>query len=55
MEVPPEETSRYGVIAAEPVEDPLDHGRLHRVTGLVEKPDAGPRRRRTSRSSAATS
>jgi UTP--glucose-1-phosphate uridylyltransferase len=39
MEVPREETSRYGVIAAEPSEDPLDHGRLHRVTQLVEKPD----------------
>jgi UTP--glucose-1-phosphate uridylyltransferase len=38
MEVPPEETSRYGVIASEPTEDPLDHGRLHRVTQLVEKP-----------------
>ena len=33
-----EETSRYGVIAAEPTDDPLDHGRLHRVTRLVEKP-----------------
>jgi UTP--glucose-1-phosphate uridylyltransferase len=40
MQVPPEETSRYGVIASEPSEDPLDHGRLHRVTALVEKPDA---------------
>jgi UTP--glucose-1-phosphate uridylyltransferase len=39
MEVPHEETSRYGVIAAEPTDDPLDHGRLHRVTRLVEKPD----------------
>jgi UTP--glucose-1-phosphate uridylyltransferase len=39
MEVPHEETSRYGVIAAEPSVDPLDHGRLHRVTRLVEKPD----------------
>ena len=38
MEVPPDETSRYGVIASEPTEDPLDHGRLHRVTRLVEKP-----------------
>ncbi len=38
MEVPPEETSRYGVIASEPTDDPLDHGRLHRVTRLVEKP-----------------
>ena len=38
MEVPHEETSRYGVIASEPMDDPLDHGRLHRVTRLVEKP-----------------
>ncbi len=38
MEVPPEETSRYGIIASEPTDDPLDHGRLHRVTRLVEKP-----------------
>ena len=37
-QVPPEETSRYGIIGAEPSEDPLDHGRLHRVTSLVEKP-----------------
>ena len=26
-------------IAAEPTADPLDHGRLHRVSRLVEKPD----------------
>jgi UTP--glucose-1-phosphate uridylyltransferase len=38
MEVPPEDTSRYGVIGSEPSVDPLDHGRLHRVTSLVEKP-----------------
>ena len=38
MEVPPEETKRYGVIASEPSEDPLDHGRLQRVSRLVEKP-----------------
>ncbi len=38
MEVPHEETSRYGIIAAERSQDPLDHGRLHRVTRLVEKP-----------------
>src|SRR6476469_7239559 len=38
MEVPPDEVSRYGVIGSEPSEDPLDHGRLHRVTRLVEKP-----------------
>ena len=37
-EVPPSETQRYGVIASEPTDDPLDHGRLHRVTRLVEKP-----------------
>ena len=44
MEVPPEETSRYGIIAAKPSDDPLDHGRLHQVTELVEKPapDAAP-------------
>jgi UTP--glucose-1-phosphate uridylyltransferase len=41
MEVPPEETGRYGIIASEPSEDPLDHGRLHRVTALVEKPADG--------------
>src|SRR5690349_3797670 len=41
MEVPPDETSRYGVIAHDTSDDTLDHGRLHRVTGLVEKPEAG--------------
>jgi UTP--glucose-1-phosphate uridylyltransferase len=41
MEVPPEETSRYGVIGSEPSQDPLDHGRLHRVTAVVEKPAEG--------------
>jgi UTP--glucose-1-phosphate uridylyltransferase len=41
MEVPPEDTGRYGVIASEPSDDPLDHGRLHRVTKLVEKPAPG--------------
>jgi UTP--glucose-1-phosphate uridylyltransferase len=41
MEVPAEETGRYGIIASEPSEDPLDHGRLHRVTALVEKPSPG--------------
>jgi UTP--glucose-1-phosphate uridylyltransferase len=40
MAVPPEETSRYGVIGAEPTDDPLDHGRLHRVSSLVEKPSS---------------
>ena len=38
MEVPHEETPRYGIIAGELTEDPLDHGRLYRVTRLVEKP-----------------
>ena len=39
MEVPPEETSRYGVIAGEPVDESLNHGRLRRLTRLVEKPE----------------
>ena len=39
MQVPHEDVSRYGVIASEPTGDPLDHGRLHKVTRLVEKPD----------------
>ena len=30
--------------ATEPADDPLDHGRLHRVTALVEKPDPATRR-----------
>jgi len=38
MEVPREETSRYGVIAGEPVEDELDGGRTYRVSTIVEKP-----------------
>jgi len=38
MEVPPKETSRYGVIGMEPAGNEQDHGRLHRVTKLVEKP-----------------
>jgi len=41
MEVPSEATGRYGIIASEPTEDPLDHGRLHRVSKLVEKPPPG--------------
>jgi UTP--glucose-1-phosphate uridylyltransferase len=41
MQVPPEETNRYGVIGSEPSDDPLDHGRLHKVTEVVEKPAAG--------------
>ena len=38
MEVPHEETQRYGVIAGEEVEGALNHGRLHKVSRLVEKP-----------------
>ena len=38
MEVPHEDTNRYGVIASEPVEGALNHGRLHKVSRLVEKP-----------------
>ena len=38
MEVPNADTDRYGVIAGEPVEGGLNHGRLHKVTRLVEKP-----------------
>ena len=41
MEVPPEETSRYGVIAGEPVDEGINHGRLRKVTRLVEKPKKG--------------
>jgi UTP--glucose-1-phosphate uridylyltransferase len=41
MHVPPEEVSRYGVVAAEPADSVLDGGRLHRMTSVVEKPDAG--------------
>jgi UTP--glucose-1-phosphate uridylyltransferase len=37
MEVPHEETSRYGVIAGEPVDATADP-RLYKVSGLVEKP-----------------
>jgi UTP--glucose-1-phosphate uridylyltransferase len=39
MEVDPQETGRYGVIAGEPVDESLNHGRLRRLTRLVEKPD----------------
>ena len=39
-EVPAEETSRYGVIAGEPVENG-DRNRTYRVTGIVEKPEPG--------------
>ncbi len=38
MEVPAEETRRYGVIAGDPVDETINHDRLRRVTGLVEKP-----------------
>jgi UTP--glucose-1-phosphate uridylyltransferase len=38
MEVPPEETSRYGVIGSESVDDVPGHDRIRRVTRLVEKP-----------------
>ena len=40
-QVPAEETSRYGVIDGEKVDDPHDDGRLYRVRGLVEKPRPG--------------
>jgi len=39
MEVPNDDTRRYGVIGTEPAGQGLDHGRLHRVTKLVEKPE----------------
>jgi UTP--glucose-1-phosphate uridylyltransferase len=38
MEVPREQTNRYGVIGGEEVEGALNHGRLHKVNRLVEKP-----------------
>jgi UTP--glucose-1-phosphate uridylyltransferase len=38
MEVPPEESSRYGIIDSKKSEDPLDHGRLYKISRLVEKP-----------------
>jgi UTP--glucose-1-phosphate uridylyltransferase len=38
MEVPHEDTRRYGVIAGEEVEGALNRGRLHKVSRLVEKP-----------------
>jgi UTP--glucose-1-phosphate uridylyltransferase len=41
MEVPPEETSRYGVIGGEPVDDGGDPDRTYRVTSMVEKPEPG--------------
>ena len=39
MEVPREDTKRYGVIDGELVDDAINHGRLRRVTRLVEKPE----------------
>ncbi len=39
MEVPREETRRYGVVDVEPPPNGVGDGRLFRVKGLVEKPD----------------
>src|SRR5688500_2192344 len=44
MEVPEEETNRYGVIGGDLVEGALNHGRLHKVTRVVEKPERGDRK-----------
>ena len=41
MEVPPDETRRYGVIGTPPDDVPEGDTRLHRVSRLVEKPDPG--------------
>src|SRR6478752_884174 len=41
IEVPEEDTHRYGVIAGEEVQGALNHGRLHKVSRLVEKPTPG--------------
>jgi len=38
MEVPREETDRYGVIAPDDTVEPDDNGRLRRVAAVVEKP-----------------
>ncbi len=38
MQVPAEEVSRYGIVAAETDETHLDSGRLRRMTRIVEKP-----------------
>ena len=38
MEVPAEEVSRYGIVAADVAESDLDTGRLRRMTAIVEKP-----------------
>jgi UTP--glucose-1-phosphate uridylyltransferase len=40
MEVPREETNRYGVIGTDPTVPALDHDRLYRVSRVVEKPMA---------------
>ena len=40
MHVPAEDVSRYGVVGAEPADSALDGGRLHRMTSVVEKPEA---------------
>ena len=53
MEVPDEETSRYGVIGGQRVEG--EDSRLWKVDRLVEKPEPGFVARPTSRSSGATS
>jgi len=39
MEVPHEDTGRYGVIDPAPAGNEFDRGRLHLVKGVVEKPD----------------
>ena len=41
MEVPPDETSRYGVIGGELVPGSVHHGRLYRIDQVVEKPALG--------------
>src|ERR1044071_1747055 len=38
MQVPAEEVSRYGIVAAARDDDALDGGRLRQLTGIVEKP-----------------
>jgi UTP--glucose-1-phosphate uridylyltransferase len=40
MEVPREDTNRYGVIGVDPTVPALDHDRLHRISRVVEKPMA---------------
>jgi UTP--glucose-1-phosphate uridylyltransferase len=40
MQVPADEVSRYGIVAAERAESELDNGRLRRMTRIVEKPAA---------------